>query len=148
MSMPGLLEIVLWMFGVVVKFLVTPSLMIARGWSFWSTVIITSAGAAVGVWVFFYFGKWMLRKWSEFRGEKEPKRPFFTPQRRRVVRFRRQFGMWGLLAVSGLISVPIASILAAKYYQRNERMPWILVLALVVWSIILTGVSLCFIDIG
>ena len=146
--MPGLLEIVLWMFGAVVKFIVTPSLMVARGWGFWSTVIITSAGATTGVWVFFYFGKWILRKWAEFRGEKELKRPFFTPQRRRVVRFRRLFGMWGLLAVSGLISVPIASILAAKYYERHERMPWILVLAFVVWSFILTALSFWFIDIG
>ncbi|RPG85800.1 MAG: hypothetical protein CBD69_006595 [Crocinitomicaceae bacterium TMED209] len=146
--MPGLLEIVLWMFGAVVKFIVTPSLMIARGWGFWSTVIITSAGATAGVWVFFYFGKWILRKWAEFRGEKEPKRPFFTPQRRRVVWFRRLFGLWGLLAVSGLISVPIASILAAKYYERHERMPWILVLAFVVWSFILTALSFWFIDIG
>jgi membrane protein DedA with SNARE-associated domain len=146
--MPGLLEIVLWMFGAVVKFIVTPSLMVARGWGFWSTVIITSAGATAGVWVFFYFGKWILRKWAEFRGKKEPKRPFFTPQRRRVVRLRRLFGMWGLLAVSGLISVPIASILAAKYYQRNERMPWILVLAFVAWTFILTALSFWFIDIG
>lgn len=148
MNMPGLLEIVLWMFGAVVKFIVTPSLMVARGWGFWPTVIITSAGATAGVWMFFYFGKWILRKWAEFRGKKEPKRPFFTPQRRRVVRLRRLFGMWGLLAVSGLISVPIASILAAKYYQRNERMPWILVLAFVAWTFILTALSFWFIDIG
>ena len=148
MNMPGLLEIVLWMLGAVVKFIVTPSLMVARGWGFWPTVIITSAGATAGVWVFFYFGKWILRKWAEFRGKKEPKRPFFTPQRRRVVRLRRLFGMWGLLAVSGLISVPIASILAAKYYQRNERMPWILVLAFVAWTFILTALSFWFIDIG
>lgn len=146
--MPGIVEILLWMFGAVVKFLVTPSLMIARGWSFGATVLVTSVGAAVGVWVFFFFGKWILIKWGEFRGEKEPKRPFFTPQRRRVVRFRRLFGMWGLLAVSGLISVPIASILAAKYYQRDERMPWILVVAFVVWSLILSALSFWAIDIG
>lgn len=148
MNMPGIVEILLWMFGAVVKFLVTPSLMIARGWSFGATVFVTSVGAAVGVWVFFFFGKWILKKWGEFRGEKEPKRPFFTPQRRRVVRFRRLFGMWGLLAVSGLISVPIASILAAKYYQRDERMPWILVVAFVVWSLILSALSFWAIDIG
>ncbi|HBP44777.1 MAG: hypothetical protein CL845_04415 [Crocinitomicaceae bacterium] len=146
--MPGVLEIVLWVIGAVVKFLVTPSLMIARGWGFWPTVIVTSVGAALGVWVFFFFGKWMLKKWAEFRSEKEPKRPFFTSQRRRVVRFRRLFGMWGLLAVSGVISVPIASILAAKYYQRDNRMPWILVVAFFLWSLLLTSLSYWAIDIG
>lgn len=146
--MPGVIEIALWMLGAVVKFFVTPSLMIARGWGFWATVGVCSAGAAMGVSVFFYFGKWILKKWAEFKGEKEPKRPFFTPQRRRVVRFRRMFGMWGLLVVSGLISVPISAVLAAKYYQRDERMPWILVVAFVVWSFILTGLSYWAIDIG
>ncbi|MBO75521.1 MAG: hypothetical protein CMD33_09640 [Flavobacteriales bacterium] len=146
--MPSILEILLWMFGAVVKFFVTPSLMIARGWGFWSTVIITSAGAAVGVWIFYFSGKWILKKWADFRGERGPKRPFFTPQRRRMVRFRRLYGMWGLLAVSGLISVPIASMLAAKYYRRDERMPWILLVAFVSWSFILTALSFWVIDIG
>ena len=73
-----------------VKFIVTPSLMIARGWGFWSTVIITSADATAGVWVFFYFGKWILRKWAEFRGLNGP-----SPQRRRVVRFSPTVCMWG-----------------------------------------------------
>lgn len=122
--------------------------MIARGWGFVSTVIVSSSGAAMGVWLFFYFGKWMLKKWAVLRGEKEPRRPFFTPQRRRVVRFRRLFGMWGLLAISGLISVPIASVLAAKYYQNDERMPWILVLAFAIWSVVLTSLSYWAIDIG
>jgi hypothetical protein len=90
----------------------------------------------------------MLKKWAVLRGEKEPRRPFFTPQRRRVVRFRRLFGMWGLLAISGLISVPIASVLAAKYYQNDERMPWILVLAFAIWSVVLTSLSYWAIDIG
>lgn len=146
--MPEVIEIVLWVLGAVVKFVVTPSLMIARGWGFWATVAVTSAGAALGVGLFFYFGKWILKKWAEFKGEKEPKRPFFTPQRRRVVRFRRLFGMWGLLTISGLISVPISAVLAAKYYQRDERMPWILVGAFVIWSLILTSLSYWAIDIG
>lgn len=146
--MPDILEIALWALGAVVKFVVTPSLMIARGWGVVSTVIVSSSGAAMGVWLFFYFGKWMLKKWAVLRGEKEPRRPFFTPQRRRVVRFRRLFGMWGLLAISGLISVPIASVLAAKYYQNDERMPWILVLAFAIWSVVLTSLSYWAIDIG
>lgn len=146
--MPEVIEIALWVLGAVVKFVVTPSLMIARGWGFWATVGVSSMGAAFGVGVFFYFGKWILKKWAEFKGEKEPKRPFFTPQRRRVVRFRRLFGMWGLLAVSGLISVPISAVLAAKYYQKDERMPWMLIGAFVVWSLILTALSFWAIEIG
>lgn len=134
-------ELIFWSIAAVVKFLVTPSLMVARGWGFLTTVLVSSLGAGIGVLLFFYFGKWMLNKWAKFRGEKEPKRPFFTSKRRRVVQFRRKFGMWGLLVVSGMISVPISALLAAKYYHRDERMPWILILAFVIWAFVLTALS-------
>ena len=134
-------ELIFWSIAAVVKFLVTPSLMVARGWGFLTTVLVSSLGAGIGVLLFFYFGKWMLNKWAKFRGEKEPKRPFFTSKRRRVVQFRRKFGMWGLLVVSGMISVPISAVLAAKYYHRDERMPWILILAFVIWAFVLTALS-------
>jgi len=134
-------ELIFWSIAAVVKFLVTPSLMVARGWGFLTTVLVSSVGAGIGVLLFFYFGKWMLNKWAKFRGEKEPKRPFFTSKRRRVVQFRRKFGMWGLLVVSGVISVPISAVLAAKYYHRDERMPWILILAFVIWAFVLTALS-------
>jgi len=134
-------ELIFWSIAAVVKFLVTPSLMVARGWGFLTTVLVSSVGAGIGVLLFFYFGKWMLNKWAKFRGEKEPKRPFFTSKRRRVVQFRRKFGMWGLLVVSGVISVPISALLAAKYYHRDERMPWILILAFVIWAFVLTALS-------
>ena len=137
----ALTELILWSIAAVVKFLVTPSLMVARGWGFLTTVLVSSLGAGIGVLLFFYFGKWMLNKWAKFRGEKEPKRPFFTSKRRRVVQFRRKFGMWGLLVVSGMISVPISAVLAAKYYHRDERMPWILILAFVIWAFVLTALS-------
>jgi uncharacterized protein YacL len=137
----ALTELIFWSIAAVVKFLVTPSLMVARGWGFLTTVLVSSLGAGIGVLLFFYFGKWMLNKWAKFRGEKEPKRPFFTSKRRRVVQFRRKFGMWGLLVVSGMISVPISAVLAAKYYHRDERMPWILILAFVIWAFLLTALS-------
>ncbi len=137
----ALTELIFWSIAAVVKFLVTPSLMVARGWGFLTTVLVSSLGAGIGVLLFFYFGKWMLNKWAKFRGEKEPKRPFFTSKRRRVVQFRRKFGMWGLLVVSGVISVPISAVLAAKYYHRDERMPWILILAFVIWAFLLTALS-------
>ena len=135
------MELIFGPLAAIVKFLVTPSLMVARGWGFLPTVLVSSAGATVGVLMFYYFGKWMLKKWSEFRGEKEAKRPFFTPKRRRLIRFRSRFGMWGLLGVSGIISVPIAAVLAAKYYQKDERMPWVLILAFIIWAFVLTTLS-------
>jgi hypothetical protein len=91
--------------------------------------------------LFFYFGKWLFKKWSQWRGQKSPKGPVFTPGRRRWVRFRRRFGLWGLLVVSGLISVPISSVLASKYHIKDSRMPALLILAFAVWAVVLTSLS-------
>lgn len=140
-------EIAGWMVMAIVKFLVTPSAMIARGVSVWFTVGVTSAGAAVGVMLFFHFGKLLTRHWTDWRNRLRgnrpppPVKPIFTPGRRRIVRFRRRFGLMGLLVVSGLISVPISALLAAKYYQRVPGASIALVLAFAVWSVVLSLIS-------
>lgn len=139
--MIGPLETIGWMLAAIVKFLVTPSLMIGRGINLWPTVLITSIGGAFGVVLFFYFGKWLFRKWSDWTTGRSKKKFNFTPGRRRWVHFRHRFGLWGLLLISGLISVPIASVLAAKYYSKDGRMPWLLVLSFVAWALFLSTLS-------
>ena len=134
-------ELAGWMFAAVLKFVVTPSLMIARGWDWWQTVGTTSVGSGIGVMFFFRFGKWLFSYWARLTERKGKIKRIFTPGRRRIVRMRRRFGVWGLLAVSGLISVPISSLLAAKYYQSDSRMPWMLMLAFVLWAAALSSLS-------
>jgi dipeptide/tripeptide permease len=140
--MMGPIETLGWMVGAIIKFVLTPTLMMVRGATWWMTILVTSIGAAIGVLIFFHFGKWVFKVWGKWVIRKDKKRKAFTPARRRWVRFQKRFGLWGLLAISGLISVPIASILAAKYHSKDPRMPWLLVFAFVVWSFILTTLSL------
>jgi hypothetical protein len=137
----GVWEFIAWIVAAVIKFLVTPSLMVARGIELWEVVGITSGGAALGVLVFFRFGKWLFKTWAKITERKGVHRPVFTPGRRRIVRMRNRFGVWGLFALSGLISVPIASLLAAKYYEDDRRMPWLLMLGFASWSVLLTFIS-------
>ena len=137
----GWLEVIGWLLAAVIKFLVTPSLMVARGVEPWEAIAVTSLGAILGVGFFFRFGKWLFAAWGRLVARKAKPQRIFTPGRRRIVRLRRRFGVWGLLAVSGLISVPIASLLAAKYYQHDLRMPWMLMAAFVAWAFLLTALS-------
>lgn len=139
--MIGPIETLLWMLAAVVKFVLTPPLMVSRGFGWGMTVATCSVGAAFGVYLFFYFGKLIFAQWSAYKRKRTTKKPVFTPGRRRWVRFQRRFGLWGLLAISGLISVPISAVLAAKYHQKDERMPWLLMLAFVIWAVILTTIS-------
>jgi hypothetical protein len=137
----GLWELAAWMMASVVKFVITPSLMVARGIPAWEVVGVTSLGAAFGVLVFFRFGKWLFRKWSKLTASRDKPRKVFTPGRRRIVWLRHRFGLFGLLLISGLISVPIASLLGAKYYPHYRSMPWSLMLAFAAWSVALTFLS-------
>ncbi len=138
----GVWEVVLWALAAVVKFVFTPSAMVARGVDAPTTVAVTTAGAAVGTAVFYFgaratFARLRARRQSAGRAG----RKVFTPRRRRIVAIRRRLGLAGILALSGLISVPVAAVLSAKYYPHDPRMPWALMVAFAVWSVALTALS-------
>ena len=118
------LEYAAWAAVAVVKFVVTPSLMMAIGHPWWVAWAVTAAGAAGGVWVVWHSGKRLFSWFEERLGSREGRgKRTFTPGRRRIVWLKNHFGLHGLLAVSGLISVPIATTLAAKYFRHH---PWVM----------------------
>ena len=136
------LEYVAWATVAVLKFIVTPSLMMATGHPWWAAWGVTSAGAAGGVWVVWHSGKRLFSWFEEKLGSREGRgKRTFTAGRRRIVSLKNHLGLNGLLAVSGLISVPIATTLAAKYFRDQ---PWVmqrLILAFTLWALALAVVS-------
>lgn len=144
-------ELVFWFFMSIAKFLVTPSLMIAAGYSALEVVCITSISALIGVLIFHKLGRFLFLKWATFRLRRYQNNPgsvkpakVVTLTRRRIVSLKEKYGLAGVLAISGLISVPIASVLVAKYFQKNPLSIWLLVVAFAIWSVILTVASLKF----
>jgi hypothetical protein len=142
-------ELVFWIFMSIAKFIVTPSLMIAAGYSAPEVILITSSSAFIGVLIFHRLGRYLFLKWATFRLNRYQKNPGsrkppkkVTLFRRRIVALKEKFGLAGILVVSGLISVPISAILVSKYFQKNPASVWMLGLAFAVWSIILTLTSL------
>jgi len=138
------LEVIWWMLMSIVKFLFVPSLMIARGAGFLLTVITATSGAFLGIQIFFHFGKFLMRHWTAWMTSLRPNRPpapIFTPARRRMVRMRDKFGILGLLLISGLISVPVTSMIAAKFYNRVPAVTAWLTLAFAAWAVVLAGLS-------
>jgi len=128
-----------------VKFLFTPSAMFldpTEDYSFFTIVLTTSSGAAVGVLVTYGFGKRLfvyLSMRAKRRGAK-----VFSASRRRIVRIKNKYGIFGLMLISGLISVPITSLIASKYFNHKKETPFLLILAFFAWSILLTGVHFIF----
>lgn len=137
-----LVNLVLWQLAAVVKFVVTPSAMVAAGHSFLAAWGITSMGSSFGVAFFWHFGKWVQRSIERRRSQHEaPPKKVFTPRRRRIVRLKNALGMPGLLCLSGLISVPLASVIGAKYFRDTPGAMVLLMSAFVVWAAVLTFVS-------
>lgn len=139
--------ILIWWGMSIVKFLPAPFLMMAstgdgegwmnHDWSFLGIVSVTSSGASIGVLIFYSFGE---RFFAYLDSHRKKPRKRFTKINRMIVRIRARYGLKGLLMISGLISVPIASLLAARYYRSNSTMA-LLVMSFSLWAVFLTSLS-------
>lgn len=137
--MDYILEVLGWWSMSIIKFLLTPSTMVLVGKGFLETIVISTTGAWIGIFIFSFFGKRLfayLSNRAKRRGVK-----VFTSQRRRVVRVKQRFGIYGLMAVCALISVPISTLLATKYFHHLKwRIP-ALMASFAVWSVVLTFIG-------
>ncbi|MCX6182890.1 MAG: hypothetical protein NT150_13285 [Bacteroidetes bacterium] len=123
-----------------VKILFTPIGMIGSGlYSYWTTIIITSTGGVLGVLTFFFLGKQILKF---FKSKKEKKA--FTKQNRRIVNIKNRFGLVGMAATMGIVSVPLATILVAKYFGKKPAAVPVLVFTAISWSFVVTTISYLF----
>ncbi|MFM7023000.1 MAG: hypothetical protein ACKOXB_08470 [Flavobacteriales bacterium] len=119
-----------------VKILFTPIGMITGGYSYWTTIIITSSGGVMGALVFFFLGRQIV-KWFK---SKKPKKAF-TGQNRWIVRTKNRFGLIGMAATMGIISVPLSAILVAKYFGDDKKASTVLSVSAIAWSFAVTTIS-------
>lgn len=129
-------EAVGWTALAFVKFLVTPASAVAAGvdpiWAF----VYSASGAAIGLVAMQPIAKALFNGWSRLR--KQRGKRTFTTSRRRLVNIKLRFGLLGIAAISGVIGVPVAGLVAFKYFGHERRTVPILIVAYVVWSAILT----------
>ena len=122
------------------KFVFTPSIMVGLDYSVPYILCSTILGSAIGVQIFYHGGKYIFTWWENKKGKKK-KNKVITPLRRRMVQFKNDCGLIGILLISGVISVPIASVIVAKYFNKNIASVWLLTGAFAIWSVGLTLVS-------
>jgi hypothetical protein len=138
-------ELFFYFFMSIAKFIITPSMMIADGYSPLEVICTTSVSAMIGVLLFHKLGRVLFLKWATFKlnlyqrnpGSTKPPK-VVTPMRRRIVAFKEKYGLVGILLLSGLLSVPISAVLVSKYFQKNPMSVWLLSAAFAIWSVILT----------
>ena len=134
-----MLKVIVWWMMSIGKFLLAPSTMVwfaEYNWSFLEIVLITSSGAALGLFIFYNLGD-IIFTWLDNR-TKKPK--IFSWRTRFITKIKTKYGLKGLLLISGLISVPITGLIAARYFKSDTTLP-LLIMGFCIWSIALTGLS-------
>ncbi len=129
-----------------VKFLFTPPAMITAGYGMVTTFVTTMIGASTGAITFFYGGKGILSVWRKlFPPKKEKKK--FTKGNRRIIRIKQNFGLWAFCFTAVILSIPVASILLAKFYSNGKKSIPVFIAVLGIWTVVLTVVCFYFRDI-
>ncbi|MAU76813.1 MAG: hypothetical protein CL831_08085 [Crocinitomicaceae bacterium] len=135
-----------WILMSIVKFLLTPSAMIVAGNNWLEVIVTCSLGATIGILLFYNAGKTISSWWKRVKASslniKPPKKKrFVTKRKRQFIKFKRQYGLVGLMLISVFISVPITAFLGAKYFSHNRNTPVYLIAAFFVWGCVLTFLS-------
>lgn len=120
-----------------VKFFAGPILAKSLGFSYLNTVIISSAGGVVGVFVFFNLGTRIVNFFPNFFKPIKKKKRVFTKKNKFFVNVIRNYGLFGLsIFTPVLISIPVGAFLAARFFhdQKNTAL-LIMSISVVLWSV-------------
>jgi hypothetical protein len=129
-----------------VKFLFAPGAAVAAGYNFLESVALTTGGGFAGIVFFYYAGGWAMEKIATLiqkLGNKPSAKKVFTRRNRIIVNVKLNFGLIGLAVITpALLSIPIGSVLAARFYHGNPYVIPIMLLSTLLWSIGLTAFSM------
>lgn len=123
------------------KFFLAPSAAIVAGHSFWEAVIISSVGGLMGFLLFFYFGTW-IRNWIDKLRKPKAKKAF-SKKNKMIVKVKRSFGLYGIAILTPcFFGIPLGSVIAAAYFSASKKTVITFVLSIILWSLILSYLSL------
>ncbi|PLX05485.1 MAG: hypothetical protein C0598_14605 [Marinilabiliales bacterium] len=143
-----------------IKFFFAPIYAFNIGLDFWSTYIALVVGGSISFLLVYYATNLFLiyikhfkpkvvmvtskktrlyyNNWKKKRHVKRQGRKKFTKRNKRMVRIRRDWGMWGLIVSSPiLLSIPVGAILLRKYYGHRKRTIPCMISYLLVWGLVL-----------
>ncbi|MEQ8324151.1 MAG: hypothetical protein RIC15_08830 [Vicingaceae bacterium] len=127
-----------------VKFFFAPSTAILSGYSYLETIIITTSGGVGGLITFYYFGEFLQYVFTRSKKKKKEKKKF-TRLNRRIIKVKSTYGLIGLAILTPcLFSIPLGSLLAARYFDKDKRTLPFMIASVVLWSFVLTTFSLLF----
>lgn len=135
-----------------IKFLFTPFGGVKAGLSFMETYIVCVSGAIFSAAVFYYSSEYFMRKarakalfireQATANGIELKRKRIFTRTNKFIVNIKRRFGIIGVSMYAPLfLSVPIGSIITAKFYGKDKRTFPLIVFGMCVNGAITTGIT-------
>lgn len=145
-----------------VKYFFTLPYAMLIGLEYKQAIIAVLIGGIGGFLFFFYFSKSLIRgidfcwpffcqliptvfkarfkSYCENRTTKKlPK--IFSRKSRLIGKIRTTYGFWGIiLATPALLTIPLGAFLASKYYSRRKHVILYMILSIIGWGVILSGV--------
>lgn len=143
-----------------IKLMVAAPISYLFGYSYLHTLINTTAGGVLGVLFFYFLSRSLFRLYrnylhrfytitSFFKGKSGQIQPIrsqnpkpkkkFNRRNRLIVRIRSKYGMPGIIILTPvLLSIPLGTFLAMKYYSRKRNLIVWLSLSVIIWSVLLT----------
>lgn len=136
----------------IVKFMFAPFTGSALGLPFWETYLASVAGGSFSAVIFFFFSDFII-KYSHKRkvkkrlaleksGQEVKRKKIFTRTNRAIIRTKRRLGIIGICFYAPFfLSVPVGSIVAAKFYGKLKKTFPLIILGLVVNAMITTSLA-------
>ncbi len=140
-----------------IKFMFTPFGGPKAGLTFIETYLTCSAGALFSAAIFFFSSEYFLKRAHRNRKEMIRKsietgiplnqKKKFTKTNKFIVRIKQKFGIIGVAFFAPfLLSIPIGSIITAKFYGKERRTFPLIILGIGINGIITTGTAFIIAD--
>lgn len=69
----------------------------------------------------------------------------FSRKSRIIAKIKSSYGLWGIVLATPLfLTIPLGAFLASKYYSRRKHIVLYMILSIVGWAVVLTGVVFLF----
>ncbi len=135
-----------------IKFMFAPIVGVETNLTFWETYFAVVAGGICSAIVFYFSANFFMQRAVNKRRKKmeealrsgkplKPKKKF-TRINKFVVHIKRGLGQWGVCIITPLLlSVPVGSIICAKFYGKSKKSFPIIILGMFLNAIVTTTLS-------
>lgn len=137
------LELILLALTASVKYAIfVPITIVTQKLGFFEALIFAQASGTFGVLLFTYLSKWLLAGWNWIKTKiglrkNKRKRKIFSKRNRTIVRLKAKYGLPGIaLFTPILLSIPIGSFIAVRYYKNKKRVLLFLLSGVLFWSLV------------